>query len=67
MSTVHEVVVARHCGIKVLGISLITNIVISDYDDDSVGANHEEVLAAAKERAPDMQKLVSTILHNMDQ
>ena len=35
MSTVHEVVAARHCGIKVLSFSLITNICeIHDDDDD---------------------------------
>ena len=36
MSTVHEVVAARHCGIKVLSFSLITNICeIHDDDDDA--------------------------------
>ncbi|XP_031552534.1 purine nucleoside phosphorylase-like [Actinia tenebrosa] len=65
MSTVHEVVVARHSGIKVLGISLITNIVVSDYDDESEGANHAEVLETGRRRASDMQRLVSTILHKM--
>jgi len=36
MSTVHEVVAARHCGIKVLSFSLITNIceIHDDEDDD---------------------------------
>ena len=51
MSTVHEVVVARHSGIKVLGFSLITNI-----------ANHEEVLKAGRKRSVDMKTLVSAIV-----
>lgn len=66
MSTVHEVVVAAHAGIKVLGMSLITNIAVLSYDDDVQEANHEEVLEAGKKRAPDMQKLVSTILQKLD-
>ena len=30
MSTVHEVLAARHCGMEVLAFSLITNICIVD-------------------------------------
>ncbi|XP_069956586.1 purine nucleoside phosphorylase isoform X2 [Cherax quadricarinatus] len=43
MSTVPEVVVARHCGMKVFAFSLITNQCIMQYDTDAT-ANHEEVL-----------------------
>lgn len=66
MSTVHEVVVAAHAGIKCLGFSLITNIAVLGYDDDAQEANHEEVLEAGRKRSVDMQKLVSTILHKME-
>lgn len=62
MSTVHEVVVAVHAGIKVLGISLITNVAILGYGDDVTPANHQEVLETGKKRSNDMQKLVSTIV-----
>jgi len=34
MSTVHEVVAARHCGIKIVAFSLITNICEIDEGDD---------------------------------
>jgi purine nucleoside phosphorylase len=34
MSTVHEVVAARHCGIKVIAFSLISNMCDDDDDDD---------------------------------
>lgn len=62
MSTVHEVVVARHSGIQVLGLSLITNVAVLGYGDDVVHANHQEVLEAGKNRSGDMQKLVSAII-----
>ena len=42
MSTAPEVVVARHAGMRVLGISLVTNLALPD----GAPANHEEVLEA---------------------
>ncbi|HTK10492.1 MAG TPA: purine-nucleoside phosphorylase, partial [Ktedonobacteraceae bacterium] len=44
MSTVPEVIVARHMGMRVLGISLITNAATGD---ETKPVNHAEVLAAA--------------------
>ena len=41
MSTAHEVIVARHAGVRVLGFSLITN---KATDDVETGATHEEVI-----------------------
>lgn len=43
MSTAHEVLVARHAGMRVLAFSSITNAAIDDVDADDE-ANHEEVL-----------------------
>lgn len=64
MSTVPEVVVARHCGLRVLGLSLITNKVVMDYDSKEK-ANHEEVLRTTKHRTEDLQKLVSSLITKM--
>ncbi|KAM9376266.1 purine nucleoside phosphorylase 6 [Pholidichthys leucotaenia] len=61
MSTIPEVVVARHCGLRVLGLSLITNEVVMDYDSDKK-ANHEEVLRATEHRAQDLQRLVGHLV-----
>lgn len=44
MSTAPEVIVARHAGMRVLGISLITNLALPD----GPPANHEEVLATGE-------------------
>jgi purine-nucleoside phosphorylase len=42
MSTVHELLVARHSGVRVLGFSLITNKATPDMEGE---VTHEEVLA----------------------
>ena len=55
MSTVPEVIVARHCGIRVFGISIITNIGLSDVPAE---ATHEEVTEAANSVQPRMTKLI---------
>ncbi|XP_014816244.1 PREDICTED: purine nucleoside phosphorylase [Calidris pugnax] len=61
MSTVPEVIVARHCGLRVLGISLITNKVVASYTSQEK-ANHEEVLRVSVVRAEALQKLVKHLL-----
>lgn len=43
MSTVHEVITARHCDLTVFAFSLITNKCATDYGNTEA-ANHEEVL-----------------------
>jgi len=45
MSTVHEVIVARHMGIQVLGISLVTNMAAGVLNEK---INHEEVMETGK-------------------
>uniref|UniRef100_A0A3Q0S468 Purine nucleoside phosphorylase n=1 Tax=Amphilophus citrinellus TaxID=61819 RepID=A0A3Q0S468_AMPCI len=61
MSTVHEVIVARHAGMRCFALSLISNRAVMDYDSEEK-ANHEEVLETGKLRAEQMEKLVSTIV-----
>ncbi|XP_034061822.1 purine nucleoside phosphorylase 6 [Gymnodraco acuticeps] len=64
MSTVPEVLVARHCGLRVLGLSLITNKVVTEYDSTE-RANHEEVLKTTERRTQDLQRLVSHLITNI--
>ncbi|XP_074604875.1 purine nucleoside phosphorylase-like isoform X2 [Brevipalpus obovatus] len=61
MSTVHEVTVARHASLRVIGLSLITNMCIID-PDNKCHTNHEEVLEMANIRAKEMEKLVRDVI-----
>ncbi|XP_004644087.1 purine nucleoside phosphorylase [Octodon degus] len=64
MSTVPEVLVARHCGLRVFGFSLITNKVVTDYECREK-ANHEEVLEAGKQAAKKLEHFVSLLVANI--
>lgn len=59
MSTVPEVIVARHCGIKVFGISIITNMGLSD---EPTEATHEEVQEAANNAQPRMTMIMREMI-----
>jgi len=59
MSTVPEVIVARHGGMRVFAISVITDIGISA---EPVTITHEEVLEAANAAAPKMAALVAGLV-----
>ena len=65
MSTGHEVIVARHCGMRCFALSLISNQSVMDYTSKEK-ANHEEVLETGRERATQMEQLVSTIVSRME-
>jgi purine-nucleoside phosphorylase len=64
MSTVHEVIVARHTGLRVLGLSGISNATIDDPDAEEA-ANHEEVLAAGRELTPKLMALIRGVLERL--
>jgi len=58
-STVQEVIAAVHSGIKVLGLSIITNF---NDPDNPVPATVEEVIAVAKEAAPRLEAVVKNVI-----
>lgn len=64
MSTVPEVLVARHCGLRVLGLSGITNVAISD-SSSAQGVSHEHVLDAGRILAPRIARLIRGVLRNL--
>jgi cobalt-precorrin-5B (C1)-methyltransferase len=62
MSTVPEVIVARHCGIRVFGVSVITNRGISDGVEI---ATHEEVQEVGNSVQPRMTLLITQMLEKI--
>jgi purine-nucleoside phosphorylase len=59
MSTVPEVIAARHCGMEILGLSLITNLAAGVTDAVLSG---EEVLETGRARAGEMEALVTGVV-----
>ncbi|WP_097025745.1 purine-nucleoside phosphorylase [Clostridium peptidivorans] len=62
MSTVPEVIVAKHAGLKVLGISCITNMASGILDQP---LNHEEVIETSNKVKDTFTKLITSIVEKM--
>jgi purine-nucleoside phosphorylase len=63
MSTVPEVIVARHAGMRVLGLSIITDMCLPDA---LVPTTVEEIVAVANASQPKLTTLVRGVLERMD-
>ena len=61
MSTVPEVIVARHCGLKVFGMSVITDLAREDMPDDSV-TDGEVIVKAANQATSKMTALFEKMI-----
>ncbi|XP_055377033.1 purine nucleoside phosphorylase isoform X3 [Condylostylus longicornis] len=61
MSTVHEVLTAKHCDITAFAFSLITNKCSLDYDSSDEEANHEEVVSVGQSR----QEFCGDVIYQM--
>ena len=55
MSTVQETIIARHCGLRVAAVSMITNLAEGMTDEP---LSHEQTLRAAQDGAGDMARLL---------
>jgi purine-nucleoside phosphorylase len=63
MSTVPEVIVARHAGMKILGLSLIANV---NDPDDFQPVVLEEVIGRVKEEMPRLMRLITGVIRKME-
>jgi purine-nucleoside phosphorylase len=62
-STVHEVIAAVHGGMKVLGVSVITNV---NDPDRPVPATVDEIMAVARRTAPVLSRLLMEVMRQLD-
>jgi len=62
MSTVHETIVARHCGMRVAAVSAITNLAEGLADE---ALSHEQTLRDAARAAADLAPLVTRFVEGL--
>jgi purine-nucleoside phosphorylase len=59
MSTVHEVLIARHMGLEILGLSVVTNMAAGVLDQP---INHEEVMETGRRIAGQFTALLTALI-----
>jgi purine-nucleoside phosphorylase len=64
MSTVHEVLIAVHAGMRVLAFSAVTNVAVDSLDSDQA-PNHQEVLETGRLINPRLSALIRGVLRGL--
>lgn len=65
MSTASEVVVARHGGMRVLGVSVITNVAAGLSEGAATETSHDHVLQVSRKVAPTLASLLEGVLRRI--
>ena len=65
MSTVPEVIAARHLNVRVLAISCITNVALPGESDLTPEPNHAEVLAVAEASGERLAEVIQGVLERI--
>jgi len=64
MSTVPECIIARHCGLRVVGCAVITNLGVGLGDGP---VDHDQTLRAASAAASDLERLLAGFLEGLNE
>ena len=62
MSSVPEVIVAKHAGMKVLGLSAVANV---NDPDNFTSILLDDIIKAAREIEPGLQELIKEVLSTL--
>jgi purine-nucleoside phosphorylase len=63
LSTVQEVIAAVHAGMRILGLSVITNV---NHPDRPLPATLEEIIAVADRAAPRLARLIEHLVEHLE-
>jgi purine nucleoside phosphorylase len=66
MSTAHEAIVAKYCGMKCLALSIVTDMCPFEFDVQET-ADHVEICKVASRKAKDVEVLVQALLKKISE
>lgn len=65
MSTVHEIIAAHQMGVRCLGVSLLTNDILTEYDSMEDIVEHEHVVVMGTKKSEEFIKLILAFINSV--